>query len=58
MFDWEPVAAMEFSNKSITPAEETAVTSGALAIQVIDDWKIGWHERVCRVTRGSLNISP
>jgi hypothetical protein len=48
---------MQFSSKSITPAEETAVTSGALAIQVIDDWKIGWRERVCRVTRVSLNIS-
>jgi hypothetical protein len=32
---------MEFSSKATTPAEETAVTSGAWAIQVIDDWKIG-----------------
>jgi hypothetical protein len=32
---------MEFSSKSITPTEETVVTSGARAIEVIDDWKIG-----------------
>jgi hypothetical protein len=49
---------MEFSSKSITPTEQTAVTSGARAIQVIDDWKIGWRERVCRVARLSLNFSP
>jgi hypothetical protein len=31
---------MEFSSKSMTPTEETAVTTGARAIQVIDGWKI------------------